>query len=380
MPLVFRDVPKKIAVVLFCTFVFFSCAHTDKSTKHKSPEKNTIKMIAVGDNLIHIELIKNAQTENDDVYNFDKYYTEVKDIIEDADIAFINQETLTAGKDYIYSGYPAFNGPKDLTATIVRLGFDVVNHATNHSMDKGDKALIDDMKNWATYPDVAVLGVHLSQADRDTKKIIVHKNNISIGFLSYTYGLNGIPLPKDKPYLVSLIDKPVMAKEIDALRPLCDMLVVSMHWGNEYEHTPSKMQEDLANFLAEHNVDLVIGHHPHVLQPVRFIDRPDGKKMLVYFSLGNFISAQNKNATLLGGMMNVVVHKENGKIIFKNAQLIPLVTHYDRAYKNFKVYFLNNYTEDLAVTHGLYSKAKITLIDFFAHLFDTITDAGNLQK
>jgi poly-gamma-glutamate synthesis protein (capsule biosynthesis protein) len=157
-----------------------------------------------------------------------------------------------------------------------------------------------------------------------------------------------------------------MAGEIDKLRPLCDFLVVSMHWGNEYEHKPSKTQEELAELLAAHNVDLVIGHHPHVLQPVRKIKKADGGDMLVYFSLGNFISAQNDVPRVLGGMMRIKIKRESNsaKIIIEAAELIPLVTHYEKGSKNFKVYFLRDYTDALVLLHALYDAQKLSLSYF----------------
>jgi poly-gamma-glutamate synthesis protein (capsule biosynthesis protein) len=148
-----------------------------------------------------------------------------------------------------------------------------------------------------------------------------------------------------------------MAQEIDALRPLCDYLIVSMHWGDEYDHKPTRRQEELALFLAEHNVDLVLGHHPHVLQEMRSVTRPDGGDMLVFFSLGNFVSAQNRLPTLLGGMAKVSLVKESGdtsavRLRWTAASLIPLVTHYERGYTGFRVYRFEDYPSELATRHG----------------------------
>jgi poly-gamma-glutamate synthesis protein (capsule biosynthesis protein) len=341
-----------------------------------SPEDYRLTLAAVGDNLMHLELINNAKTETDDVFNFDKYYTNVAPLIKNADIAFINQETLIAGKDFGYSGYPQFNGPRDIGKTIINLGFDVVNHATNHVMDKGEKAVFAVMDFWDGQKDILVLGINRSQESRENvKKNIITKNNISVGFLSYTYGTNGLPLPKDKPFLVSLIDTDVMAKEIDALRPLCDFLVVSMHWGNEYEHAPGKRQEALAVFLASRGVDLVIGHHPHVLQPVRAIPRENSAPMICFFSLGNFLSAQNEPPRLLGGLMRVTIKKEASppySVTVEEAELVPLVTHYEAAYTNFSVYPLDEYTEDIAARHLLRKKNMYKGASYFYELMESI--------
>jgi poly-gamma-glutamate synthesis protein (capsule biosynthesis protein) len=307
----------------------------------------------VGDNLIHIQIINSSavQGESGAVYDFDPIYQYVKDDIANADVAFINQETLVSGAAFGLSGYPQFNGPSELGQTIAGLGFDVVNHATNHVMDKGEAAVRAMIALWEERPAITYLGIHASQEARAQPKII-ERNGIRLGFLAYTYGTNGLAVPKGAPYLVSLIDKNITAREIDALRPLCDYLIVSMHWGDEYDHTPTKRQEELAAFLAERRVDLVIGHHPHVLQEMRLVKRPDGGEMLVYFSLGNFVSAQNRLPTLLGGMARITLVKQDGAVRFTKAALEPLITHYERGYTGFRVYRLGDYTEALAARHG----------------------------
>ncbi|MDR2097110.1 MAG: CapA family protein [Spirochaetaceae bacterium] len=347
-------------------------------------EDYRLTIVAVGDNLIHLELINNAKTETEDIFNFDKYYTRVAPLIQEAGLAFINQETMIAGGNFGYSGYPLFNGPKELGRTIVNLGFDVVNHATNHAMDKGEEAVFEVMDFWETQADIIPLGIHRSEEQRrNTQKNIIEKNNIKFGFLAYTYGTNGIPLPKDKPFLVSLIDTELMAKEIDALRPLCDFLVVSMHWGNEYEYTPSRRQEELAAFLAAHGVDLVIGHHPHVLQPLRALPREAAPPMICFFSLGNFLSAQNEPPRLLGGMMRVSVKKEAYPpytVSVENAELIPLVTHYEAGNTNFGVYLLSEYTEELVRRHHLYKKDGYTGAAYFYDLITKIFGGYNFTK
>jgi poly-gamma-glutamate synthesis protein (capsule biosynthesis protein) len=236
-------------------------------------------------------------------------------------------------------------------------GFNVINHANSHTMDKGERAVFATMDFWDTIPGITVLGVHRSQEQRDLPKLIT-KNNITFGFLSYTYGTNGIPVPSGKPWLVSLINREIMAKEIDALRPLCDVLVVCMHWGEEYQYAYNRSQASLATFLAERRVDLIIGHHPHVLQPVEFIERNDGATMLCFYSLGNLISAQVHPSTLLGALAYIKIKKipaaigdSGAGIVFEDAGAIPVVTHYEGTPASFKVYPLYAYTEELAKKH-----------------------------
>jgi poly-gamma-glutamate synthesis protein (capsule biosynthesis protein) len=377
---------KKLCAILIFLFVV-SCATDKKSVpppippapvaEPSLPEDYRLTMIAVGDNLIHLKLINEAKTPSG--FYFDKYYTRVAPLIREADIAFINQETMIAGEDFGYSGYPLFNGPKDIGATIVNLGFDVVNHATNHAMDKGEKAVFEVMDFWDEQKDILMLGLNRSEESRrNITKNIIEKNSIRVGFLAYTYGTNGIPLPKDKPFLVPLIDTETMEKEIDALRPLCDFLVVSMHWGAEYEYTPTRRQEELARFLAERGVDLVIGHHPHVLQPLRALPREAAPPMICFFSLGHFLSAQDEAPRLLGGMMRVVIKKEASPphtVSVESAELIPLVTHYEAGLTNFGVYLLSDYTENLASRHGLYNKNGYTGTPYFHDLLKKIFPA-----
>ena len=236
------------------------------------PEPDFLTIVAVGDNLFSEEMIRPPKSGS---FDFAPFYAEIKPLVEKADIAFVNQETVLVGKDAGYSGYPRFGTPQEVGRALAGAGFDVVNHATNHAMDKGAGAVYATLDFWDSYPAIACLGIHRSLEMRD-RQVIIEKNNMKVGFLSYTYGTNGLPLPAAKPYLVSLINTVRMAKEIDALRPNCDVLVVSMHWGAEYRQSHNAPQEQLARFLADHGVDIIIGHHLHVLEDAGYIDRKDG--------------------------------------------------------------------------------------------------------
>jgi poly-gamma-glutamate synthesis protein (capsule biosynthesis protein) len=311
----------------------------------------------------------------DQPWDFRPLYRDIKALVEPADIAFINQETLLGGGEFGFSGYPRFNSPQELGLAIADTGFDVVNHATNHIMDKGEGAVLATMDFWDTLPELRYLGIFRSREDREAKRVIIEKNGIRVGFLAYTYGTNGLPVPRDKPYLVSLIDREIMRAEIGALRPLCDYLVVSMHWGNEYEHTPSNSQTELARFLAEQGVDLVIGHHPHVLQPLAVFPRAGGAPMVCAYSLGNFISAQRPPPTLLGGLLYVRLKKEGGLISVDQAGLIPVVTHYEGGFTNFRVIPLDAYTPELAARHG----GTGINVPFFTSLAESVLKEGLLR-
>ncbi|MDR1108065.1 MAG: CapA family protein, partial [Spirochaetaceae bacterium] len=312
-------------------------------------EPDFLTLVAAGDNLIHESIIQAAFRNGE--YAFEPIYAGIKPFIEPADIAFINQETPLAGKAFGYSRGLTFNTPQIMGKTLAETGFTVVSHANNHALDKGEAGLLATLGLWESIPAMQYLGIHRSQEHRENRRIIISKNNIKVGFLAYTYGTNSFP-PRGKSYLVSLAENEVMAREIDALRPLCDFLVVSMHWGNEYDHTYTRAQTAAARFLAAHGADLILGHHPHVIQACEYLPRRDGKKTLCFYSLGNFLAAQDHPSTLLGALAYIKIKKVNSEISIEQAAVIPTVTHFNRTYTGFRIYPLYRYTEDLANNHG----------------------------
>jgi poly-gamma-glutamate synthesis protein (capsule biosynthesis protein) len=304
----------------------------------------------------------------DDAYDFAPIYTEVKDLIKKADLAFINQETVMAGEEYGYSGYPAFNTPQVLAQTLADTGFDIVNQANNHAMDMTAKGLLATLDLWDTIAGITVIGARRSGENHK----IITRNNITLGFLSYTYGLNGNTLPKNNPDLVSLINREKMAEEINALRPLCDFLVVSVHWGEEYRMEPSADQTGLAEFLARQNVDLIIGHHPHVLERFESLPRPDGKETLCFYSLGNFVSNQTEKERILGALMLVTFVKQGEELSVSDSGLIPVVCHFNQDWTGTKVYPLYAYNEETLKKHWVRVHDKDTTFDFFNSILDNL--------
>jgi poly-gamma-glutamate synthesis protein (capsule biosynthesis protein) len=352
------------AMLLFVTLLFPDCTGTkvpevEPLPEPERPQVTTITFVAAGDNLIHDIIYNRARVTGEErEYNFDPSFEHIKPIIQKADIAFINQETVLGGKQFGYSGYPVFNTPQDVGLSLINAGFNVVNQASNHTMDKGEGAVYATLDFWDSQ-NMLYLGIFRTEEQRKTKKAIMEKNGIKVGFLSYTYGLNGYPLPRDKPWLVALIDKDTMSREIDELRPLCDLLVVSMHWGNEFHHTVSKDQKELALLLAERKVDVIIGHHPHVTGPVEVIQRPDGRKLTVYYSLGDLLSHTQSSQTpdtMTGALafmtITKTVTKDETSCTVTAAGVIPTVSHYTTDRNTpFVVYPLWDYTEELAAKH-----------------------------
>ncbi|HPU63066.1 MAG TPA: DUF4846 domain-containing protein [Mobilitalea sp.] len=320
--------------------------------------KSSITLLAVGDNLIHIEVVQSGM-QSDGTYNYDHLYDEMKDEIMGADIAVVNQETILGGKELIYSGYPAFNSPTEIGDALVGAGFDVILHATNHTMDKGAKGVLNTLEFWDKYPEITVLGINKSREDRD-KIPVIEKNGIKIAMLNYTYGLNGYKLPADMPYLVNLLNKEEMEKDIKQARQEADFVIVFPHWGTEYVYEPVQAQKDLVEFFYNLKVDLVIGTHPHVLQPVEWIDSDPDHRMLVFYSLGNFLSYQKEAPRMLGGMAYITITKDLSNTYISNAKITPIVTHYEHGPSdyNYGIYKLSEYTAEMGRKHGVSDIAK----------------------
>jgi len=363
---------KRYFIFFLLLLAFLSCStrppvipSPDQTEIPPPPESFFLTIVAAGDNIIHDPLLTASYSNG--AYSFVSIYDKIKAYTAASDIAFVNQETILGNKTIGYSGYPSFSTPSEAGAALAAAGFDVIGHATNHIMDKGEAGVISTMDYWDSVEGISYLGIHRSEDDKTNHPVIISKNNFKVGFLAYTYGTNVIPIPRGKPYLVSLINREIMAKEIDALRPLCDYLAVSVHWGDEYSSEPSPYQTGLAAFFAEHNVDLVIGHHPHVLQRLEVLPRADGKSTFCFYSLGNFLSAhfRPEKEVLLGGLAYVKLKKTGEKVSVEESGFIPTITHYDAKQSGFTVYPLSEYTEELAEKHWKRTNDRNMTLDFF---------------
>jgi poly-gamma-glutamate capsule biosynthesis protein CapA/YwtB (metallophosphatase superfamily) len=316
------------------------------SKQQLTPKITTVKIAAIGDILIHNVVYYDAKT-TDGGYDFKPMFEPVKQYLETADITIANQETMIGGTEIGLSSYPRFNSPFEVGDALKYVGVDVVTLANNHTLDRGETAIQNAIKHWNSL-NITYTGAYKSKEDSEQIRYM-NKNDIKFSFLSYTYGTNGIPIPKGKDYLVNLINKDKMKKEISEAKQNSDVVIVSMHFGNEYEMMPNNYQIDLAEFLAKEGVDIVIGHHPHVLQPVQWITRPDGKKTFVAYSLGNFISAMYGVDQLVGGILQLDVEKKvigkNIEISLKEPTFIPTYTHAP-GFKNFRILPMASVTND----------------------------------
>lgn len=310
---------------------------TPLPTASPLPIVTQVTLGAIGDILLHNKVYEDAK-KADGTYSFNKMFTLVKDILHKPDILAANQESMTGGTELGLSSYPTFNSPHEIGDALQDAGVDFVTMANNHTMDKKEKGILSAIAYWDKIG-MAHTGAYQSQADRDKIRTMT-KNDITFAFLAYTYGTNGIPIPEDKPYLVNLIQEDLMKKDIERAKKLGDVVVVSMHWGIEYQTVPNAEQMRLAKLLADWGVDIVIGTHPHVLQPFAWIERADGHKTFVMYSLGNFLSAQSELLQWIGGMGEITVVKTQdgakSSIELIQPAFTPTFT-YSKKYENFQI-------------------------------------------
>ena len=347
-------------------------AVNEKSTVTEKNENAKVTLLATGDNLIHNTLIS-AGEQSDGTLNYDSLYANIKPEIEKFDISVIDQETVLGGSAFEYSGYPTFNTPWEVGEAAIRAGFDVFNYATNHTMDMGWGGIENELAFFADNKEAVALGVNANEDDYN-KITYYEKNGITFAMLNYTYGTNGIALPDDKPWCVNLLDKDKVTKDLKEAREHADFVIVFPHWGTEYSFEVSDYQEEYTKLFSDMGVDLVIGCHPHVIEPVKWVtNESTGKKMLVYYSLGNFISHQIDLENLLGGMAEVTIEKRDGKTEITSAKFVPVVCHYNRNENGkfaFNVYKLGDYNDDLANTHAQQGGT----VEYFTKLVNDVVD------
>lgn len=370
----------KILTLITLILLLTGC-NTTKEEKiiEKIPSLNTIEdipvdykvsLFAVGDALIHDAVYKDANTnqigeDGYNVYDFKPMLEYIKPLAQSHDLSFYNQETIIGGKKLGLSNYPMFNSPDEIGTNMLESGFNIVNLATNHTMDKGVEGATYSANFWESQ-DAYITGSYTSEDKRNNIEI-KEKNGIKYAVLGYTYGTNGLPVKQGYEYLVNVWSvygensyeeyKETVKQDIKKLRDKVDVLIVSMHWGNEYTHVPTWYQKDAAQFLSEQGVDIIIGTHPHVIQPVEYVNNT-----LVIYSLGNFISAQEEENTRVGMMVSLDINKhvENNETTIKIDNIkADLIWTYHQRYRKFKVipfYQLNN--ELLNNYEQIYEKYK----------------------
>ncbi len=386
---------KIVPTIMILLLIFTGCSSTKSSPGHsfinsvskashitESPLPDTSNVIfrtsflGCGDVIIYGGNIKDARSksiEGGRAYNFKPQFEKVADIIGEADISFVNQETLMCGEGYDISYYPMFNSPQDLGHDLVELGFDVVNIANNHMLDKGAGGLSKTIEFWKGM-DTLMIGGYEDQEDFDNIRII-EKEGIKIAFLSYTYGTNGLSKPKSSELVIPYIDDDDIIRQTALAKEKADFVMVSVHWGYEGAFKQNSEQTRVAQLFADCGVNAIIGHHPHVIQPVEWLVGKNGNKTLCVYSLGNFMAEQAYDYNMVGGMISFdIVHSASKEPYIDDVLFTPTVFHFPANFYTNIIYPMNEYTRELASVHGVknYYKHALTYEGLIKFATDTI--------
>lgn len=318
-----------IAIVSAIKIVNSSNKDDKAEVKAIIPDDIVINLVATGDVMCHTANFNAAYNIATKTYDFTPVFVNVAKHITKADIAISNLETTFAGADRGYTGYPRFNSPATLGEALKNIGIDIVSTANNHSLDKEYSGIVSTLDKLDELG-IEHTGTYRNQEEQD-KILVKDVNGIKIAFISFTYGTNGIPVPAGKEFAVNLIEEELILKQIElAKEQNVDIICASLHWGIEYSQTPSEDQVDLANYLFAHGVDIIIGNHAHVVEPMekKNITLDDGteKEVFVVYALGNFISGQTIEHTKSTAILDMKIRKsgENGKISIDSVDYIPV--------------------------------------------------------
>jgi len=294
------------AITIGITSAIKVASNSHQESENKEPEvvipnDIIINLVATGDVMCHTTNFNGAYDKNTKTYDFKPAFANIAKHITKADIAIGNLETTFAGENRGYTGYPTFNSPKELGEALKSIGIDVVSTANNHSIDKGYSGIESTLD---ALDEIGIEHTGTARSEEEQNKVLVKEvNGIKIAFIAFTYGTNGIPVPAGKEFSVNLIEEDLILNQIKlAKEQEVDIICASMHWGLEYKQKQSQDQEDLANYLFNHGVDIIIGNHAHVVEPMekRIIKLADGteKEVFVVYALRKlYIRTNNRTYT-----------------------------------------------------------------------------------
>ena len=400
---------KKILSVFLCILImlpsFAACGDTDDIIDNVPPdtlESNTpdtttapiaepepteirLKFVAAGDNIIHEAVFTDAMARADVLvssgtytkkYEFASMYDGISDMISSADIAFVNQEAPIGGDELTVSGYPEFNSPEAIGDTLVDMGFNVINIANNHMLDKDSIGLANTIEFFKN-KDALLIGGYKTD-DYDNIRMI-ERDGIKIAFLSYITIMNykdgavRKPTSESKLVIPYANDEDITRQMAKAKASGADLIFVSMHWGTENSFTVDAEQKRLAKLLADLGADVVIGHHSHTLQGVEWIEGGTGNKTLVAYSLGNLISTMHPNANMVGGLLSFdIVKNEEGNISIESPLITPTLTFYSMKRDGLQIYKLEEVTDSIVNSHGSQLKGAFTLSTLKKYVTDSV--------
>jgi poly-gamma-glutamate synthesis protein (capsule biosynthesis protein) len=375
---------KKYAVGIIIASLLF----TASSSPVSAANTNDVNIIMVGDILLHSPVEEAAVNESGE-YNFDFIFDRTRKDISTADIAIVNQEVIIGGEELGISGYPNFNAPYQIGDALVKTGFDVVCHGTNHALDRGKKGIVNSCNYWKkTHPEITVVGINQTESEYSNINII-KKNDIRIAILNYTYGTNGIKAPSDMPHAVDTLEVSKVKSDLAYAEQNADFTIVCPHWGTEYVLNPDSYQKEWTKRFRKYGADLVIGTHPHVIEPVEMLEdsiagisnNKGNGDMLVYYSLGNFVnwtSSSGKGIAnrCVGGMAQITIGRDkNGEVVIKDHGIKALVCHLQQGPKGVSVYPLSDYTDELGKKNAIIAQdshfSRLYCIDLCNKVWET---------
>ncbi|SFM27196.1 poly-gamma-glutamate synthesis protein (capsule biosynthesis protein) [Gracilibacillus orientalis] len=307
-------------------------------------QTRSFRLGATGDILLHLRLIEKAKQENDQ-FNFTPQMENVRDLFNETDLNIVNQESIIGGEKIGYSDFPKFNSPAEISDTLKEFGVDMVTIANNHTLDKGEEGIYESIKNWEK-SNLPYVGAYKSEEDFNTLRVI-HKNGLRIGFVSITKRMAGVKVPQGKPWIIDSFDNANVVKICKRLRKiktrkLVDVLIVSCHFGKEYHFIPTADQQEISKSIADAGADVILGHHPHVLQPMEYLFDSRGWDTFVAYSLGNFFSGQKGVFRQIGGFLNIGIEKPDDNSPIKFTDPTFTLTFTDM-YDGFKMHKLSEY-------------------------------------
>lgn len=360
-----------ITLLLLCFLIhtidttFFTAekaAKADEALKQQQEQKEqelaastkTASFLAAGDNFFDENLL-NAGKSDSDTWDYHEIYRQISDKISSADLAIVAQPTVLTSEHSIVSGTDSYATPTEVGDALVQAGFDVIASAGDHSDDYGADYLNQALDFWSnTYPDITITGLHKTQEDANTIKVC-DVNGIKAAFLNYTFGSNYNALPEEERYMIDYFQKEKVASDIAKAKEISDCIIVYAQWGQEDSTVPNEYTKQWANFLLSQEVKIVIGAHPHVLQPYEILKDENGNEMLIYYSLGNFASASSNSQELLGGLAEFTLQKTGtkGPVTIAAHSLTPVVMHYNSGEDVYQTLLLSDYTDELASAHSV---------------------------
>ena len=333
---------------------------------------SSVRILAAGNNIFDDNILAAGQA-NGSAWNYDTVYSLIKDQISQADLSIVTQESSLTADHNLVSGSPVYSSPVEVGAALANAGFDIIASATDHADDMGSERLSETLAFWqSTYPDITVLGIHGSPEDAAAIRV-VERNGIKIALLNYSFGSNSDSIKNDAPFMVDYLEKEKVTNAIAQAKSISDCIIFLAHWGTEETAVPNEHQKQWAQFLMQQGVKVIIGSHPHILQPCQMLTDADGNEMLVYYSLGNFVSGTQTAPALLGGLAEFTLEKtvtgDQSSVKITANTLSPVVMHYSENLSICNVYPLSAYSDALAQGHGIlaadtYAEGAVSVASF----------------